>query len=147
MIISRGELVQIGGGFRIGEILEATGAKLREVGATNKTTLADYARAINRQTAMILKVHRSNFFMSGFVESPSSTAIAELARQETVPVRGRFGKRRKLFIRNSGHRASTSRRLLKRSKMGPILFALAAINCLAVRKQESSLERNASSPR
>src|SRR6266513_4822755 len=64
VIISRGELVQIGGGFRIGEILETSGAKLREVGATNKTTLADYTRAISQQTALILKVHRSNFFMS-----------------------------------------------------------------------------------
>jgi len=85
IIISRGELVQIGGGFRISEILEATGATLREVGATNKTTLADYMRAINRQTAMILKVHRSNFFMSGFVESPSSAAIAGLAQKKRVP--------------------------------------------------------------
>jgi len=85
VVISRGEMVQIGGGFRIGEILEATGATLREVGATNKTTLADYARGINRQTAMILKVHRSNFFMSGFVESPSSAAIAALARKKRVP--------------------------------------------------------------
>ncbi len=85
IVISRGEMVQIGGGFRIGEILGATGATLREVGATNKTTLADYMRAINRQTAMILKVHRSNFFMSGFVESPSSAAIAGLARKKRVP--------------------------------------------------------------
>ena len=85
IVISRGEMIQIGGGFRIGEILEATGATLREVGATNKTTLADYIRAINRQTAMILKVHRSNFFMSGFVESPSSAAIAGLARKKRVP--------------------------------------------------------------
>ena len=85
IVISRGEMVQIGGGFRIGEILEATGAKLREVGATNKTTLGDYMHAINRQTAMILKVHRSNFFMSGFVESPSSAAIAGLARKKRVP--------------------------------------------------------------
>ena len=85
IVISRGEMIQIGGGFRIGEILGATGATLREVGATNKTTLADYIRAINRQTAMILKVHRSNFFMSGFVESPSSAAIAGLARKKRVP--------------------------------------------------------------
>src|SRR6266481_6342346 len=85
IIISRGELVQIGGGFRISEILEASGATLREVGATNKTTVADYMRAINRQTAMILKVHRSNFFMSGFVESPSSAAIAGLARKKRIP--------------------------------------------------------------
>jgi L-seryl-tRNA(Ser) seleniumtransferase len=85
VIVSRGELVQIGGGFRIGEILEASGAKLREVGATNKTTLTDYARAIGRQTALVLKVHRSNFSMSGFVESPASAEIAALARKKRVP--------------------------------------------------------------
>ena len=85
VIISRGELVQIGGGFRIGEILEASGAKLREVGATNKTTLSDYARAIEKQAALILKVHRSNFFMSGFVESPTTPEIAALARKKRVP--------------------------------------------------------------
>jgi len=85
VVISRGELVQIGGGFRISEILEATGAKLREVGATNKTTLEDYARAVGSETAMILKVHRSNFFMSGFVESPSSNQISALARKHRIP--------------------------------------------------------------
>jgi L-seryl-tRNA(Ser) seleniumtransferase len=85
IIISRGELVQIGGGFRIGEIIEATGATVREVGATNKTTLDDYRRAIGSRSAMILKVHRSNFFMSGFVESPSAAAIAALARKKRIP--------------------------------------------------------------
>jgi L-seryl-tRNA(Ser) seleniumtransferase len=85
VVISRGELVQIGGGFRIGEIIEATGAKLREVGATNKTTAADYARAIGPNTAMILKVHRSNFLMSGFVESPSSEEISALVRKKRIP--------------------------------------------------------------
>ncbi len=84
IVISRGELIQIGGGFRIGEIIEAAGAKLREVGATNKTTLNDYAKAIGPNTALILKVHRSNFFMSGFVESTSSAAIAALARKKRV---------------------------------------------------------------
>ena len=85
VVISRGELVQIGGGFRIGEIIEATGAKLREVGATNKTALDDYADATGQNTAMILKVHQSNFFMSGFVESPSSDEISELARRKRIP--------------------------------------------------------------
>ena len=85
IVISRGEMVQIGGGFRIGEIIEAAGAKLREIGATNKTTFNDYAKAIGRDTALILKVHRSNFFMSGFVESPSSAAIAALAGKKRVP--------------------------------------------------------------
>ena len=85
VVISRGELIQIGGGFRIPEILEASGAGLREVGTTNKTSLADFARAITRETALILKVHRSNFFMDGFVDSPSTEAIAKLARGKRVP--------------------------------------------------------------
>ncbi len=85
IIISRGEIVQIGGGFRIGEIIEATGAILHEVGTTNKTTLDDYKRAIGSRSAMILKVHRSNFFMSGFVESPSTASIAALARKKRIP--------------------------------------------------------------
>ena len=85
VVISRGELVQIGGGFRISEILEASGTKLREVGATNKTTLEDYAHAVGPETAMILKVHRSNFVMSGFVESPSSNEIRALAKKNRIP--------------------------------------------------------------
>src|SRR4029434_10628877 len=94
VIVSRGELVQIGGGFRIGEIIEATGAPLREVGETNKTTPDDYRRAIGPRSAMILKVHRSNFFMSGFVESPSAAAIAGLARKKENSLCGGFGQRR-----------------------------------------------------
>jgi L-seryl-tRNA(Ser) seleniumtransferase len=85
VIISRGELVQIGGGFRIPDILEASGAKLREIGTTNKTGLNDYAKAIGKQTALILKVHRSNFFMGGFVESPSTEEIAALAHKKRLP--------------------------------------------------------------
>ena len=86
VIISRGELVQIGGGFRIPEILEASGATLREVGATNKTSLADYSRAISKRTGLILKVHRSNFYMDGFVESPATRDLAELARRKRIPI-------------------------------------------------------------
>ena len=85
VVISRGELLQIGGGFRIPEILEARGARLREVGTTNRTHLSDYARAITRTTALVLKVHRSNFFMDGFVESPSTEELAALARKKRVP--------------------------------------------------------------
>lgn len=84
VIISRGELVQIGGGFRIPDILESSGARLREVGTTNQTTLGDYARAIGRSTALILKVHRSNFFMGGFVDSPSTEEIAALASKKHI---------------------------------------------------------------
>jgi L-seryl-tRNA(Ser) seleniumtransferase len=85
VIISRGELVQIGGGFRVGEMLETSGARLREVGATNKTTLDDYARAIGPETALILRVHQSNFYIGGFAELPPNDAIAGLARSRRVP--------------------------------------------------------------
>ncbi len=85
VIISRGELVQIGGGFRVGEMLEASGARLREVGATNKTTLDDYASATGPDTALILRVHQSNFFIGGFAELPPNDAIAVLARSRRVP--------------------------------------------------------------
>lgn len=85
VIISRGELIQIGGGFRIPEILEASGAQLREVGTTNMTSLKDYAKVIGRETALLLKVHRSNFAMGGFVESPDRSALAGLARETRLP--------------------------------------------------------------
>lgn len=85
VIISRGELVQIGGGFRIPDILEASGAKLREIGTTNKTSLKDYENAMGARTGLILKVHQSNFFMEGFVESPPPESIAALARKSGIP--------------------------------------------------------------
>ena len=85
VIISRGELVQIGGGFRVGDMLEASGACLHEVGAKNKTSLDDYANAIGQETALILKVHQSNFFMSGFADVPPNESIAQLARARRVP--------------------------------------------------------------
>lgn len=81
VIVSRGELVEIGGSFRISSIMEESGAKLIEVGTTNKTHLYDYEHAITENTAMILKVHQSNFKMIGFTESVSSEQLAQLASQ------------------------------------------------------------------
>lgn len=86
VIISRGELIQIGGGFRVPEILEASGACLREVGTTNRTEIEDYARALSPSTALILKVHRSNFSMDGFVAEPSVEQLAGLARKARIPL-------------------------------------------------------------
>lgn len=86
VIISRGELVEIGGGFRVPEIMEASGAKLREVGATNKTSLVDYENAIGPKTGMLLKVHRSNFWMEGFVDEPSTEDLVELGKSHGIPV-------------------------------------------------------------
>ncbi|HUF13529.1 MAG TPA: L-seryl-tRNA(Sec) selenium transferase [Longimicrobiales bacterium] len=86
VIVSRGELVEIGGSFRIPEIVERSGARLAEVGATNKTRPADYERALTPRTGAILKVHRSNFTMSGFVEEVDARTLAALGRARGVPV-------------------------------------------------------------
>lgn len=86
VIVSRGELVEIGGGFRIPEILETSGAKLVEVGATNKTHLADYQKAITPNTALILKVHRSNFYIGGFTADTDTAQLSELAHQHGIPL-------------------------------------------------------------
>lgn len=86
VIVSRGELVEIGGGFRIPEILETSGAKLVEVGATNKTHLKDYENAITENTALILKVHRSNFYMGGFTDEPEVSELSDLAHKHGFPL-------------------------------------------------------------
>jgi len=91
VIISRGQLIQIGGGFRIPEIIERSGAKLREVGTTNKTNLGDYQKGINKNTGLILTVHKSNFAQKGFTEEPEVSAIANLARQKKIPICYDFG--------------------------------------------------------
>ncbi len=78
IVISRGELVEIGDGFRLPELLVSTGARLREVGTTNRTTAADYAAAITAETGFILKVHRSNFRVDGFVGEATVAELAEL---------------------------------------------------------------------
>lgn len=86
VIISRGELVEIGGGFRVPEIMAVSGAKLVEVGATNKTSLEDYRRAINPRTGMILKVHRSNFYIEGFIGEPATEELVALGAEHGLPV-------------------------------------------------------------
>ncbi len=81
VLVSRGELVEIGGGFRIPEILEESGVILREVGTTNRTRVSDYEKAITDQTALILRVHQSNFAMEGFVERPRLEELIALGRR------------------------------------------------------------------
>lgn len=86
VIVSRSELVEIGGGFRIPEILEQSGAVLREVGTTNRTRIADYERAIAPETGLILRVHQSNFAMEGFVERPVTDELVQLGRRTGTAV-------------------------------------------------------------
>ena len=84
VVVSRGELVEIGGGFRVPEIMTETGARLVEVGTTNRTRLDDYARAIDDDVALLLKVHASNYRMVGFVESTDVDRLATLPRPVVV---------------------------------------------------------------
>jgi len=85
VVISRGELIEIGGSFRIPDIMARSGARLREIGTTNRTHLDDYARALDGSVAAILSVHRSNFEQRGFVTSPEPNKLAELAAGAGIP--------------------------------------------------------------
>ena len=86
VIVSRGELVEIGGSFRIPDVMSSSGALLKEVGATNKTHLRDYERAISENTALLLKVHQSNYRIVGFSESVPINELAALGRKHGIPV-------------------------------------------------------------
>jgi len=86
VIVSRGELIEIGDGFRIPDIMAESGAVLREVGTTNRTRLSDYERAINERTRLLLRVHRSNFQIAGFTSQPSLEELVKLGRKASLPV-------------------------------------------------------------
>ena len=86
VVVSRGELVEIGGAFRVPEIMESCGARLREVGTTNKTHLYDYERVINGETKALMKVHTSNYRIIGFSETPALSELVELGHQNGLPV-------------------------------------------------------------
>jgi L-seryl-tRNA(Ser) seleniumtransferase len=86
VIVSRGELVEIGGSFRIPEVMAKSGAVLKEVGTTNRTGIADYERAVNERTRLLLRVHRSNFEITGFTEQPGLAALVRLAEKLKLPL-------------------------------------------------------------
>jgi L-seryl-tRNA(Ser) seleniumtransferase len=86
VLVSRGELIEIGDGFRIPDVLASSGARLVEVGTTNRTRAADYERAVNEQTALVMRVHQSNFRVVGFAEQPTLKELAALARRHDLPL-------------------------------------------------------------
>lgn len=113
VIVSRGELVEIGGGFRVPDVIQQGGAKLREVGTTNRTRARDYAEAATKKAAAILRVHRSNFDIVGFTETPSVEDLVEVAHARELPLLYDEGSGRVVDLEKYGFaRGNTIRDLL-----------------------------------
>lgn len=102
ILVSRGELVEIGGSFRIPDVIESVGATLKEVGATNKTHIADYERAINEETGALVKVHTSNYRLIGFTETPSDKELVDLAHEHNLPAFNDLGSGLMLDLQSIG---------------------------------------------
>jgi L-seryl-tRNA(Ser) seleniumtransferase len=104
VLVSRGELVEIGGSFRIPDVMAKSGAVLREVGTTNRTRISDYERAITERTSLLLRVHRSNFQIVGFTEQPSLEELVALGRKHNISVMEDLGSGELFDLRNVGVR-------------------------------------------
>jgi len=102
VIVSRGELVEIGGSFRIPDVMSKSSATLREVGTTNRTRISDYERAINDRTRLLLRVHRSNFEITGFTEQPALGELVALARRRNLPLMEDLGSGALFDLRSVG---------------------------------------------
>src|SRR4029079_9890367 len=101
-IVSGGELVEIGGSFRIPDVMSKSNATRREVGTTNRTRAEDYERAINEKTRLLLRVHRSNFQITGFTEQPELAGLATLARKRKLPLMEDLGSGALFDLRSIG---------------------------------------------
>jgi L-seryl-tRNA(Ser) seleniumtransferase len=145
VIVSRGELVEIGGGFRVPDVMAQSGAVLREVGTTNKTRAADYASAISERTALILRVHPSNFTIEGFTERPTLNDLVAIGKKFNIPVAEDLGSGHLSSGRLSSKPAPSqlgavleSPRWKLRSPPGSTSAASAAISSSADRRPASS---------
>ncbi len=123
VIVSRGELIEIGGSFRLPEIMAASGARLREVGCTNRTHLKDYEAAIREETAGILIAHRSNYHISGFTASPALADVVALGRRRGVPVWVDQGSGCHLDLRRFGLRHEATVQELLAQGADAVLFS------------------------
>jgi L-seryl-tRNA(Ser) seleniumtransferase len=122
VIVSRGELIEIGDGFRIPEIMAQSGAILREVGTTNRTRLRDYENAINENTRVLLRVHPSNFKITGFAEKPSLTELAALSERHSVPLVEDLGSGSLVDLSASGFAEPTVRHSIE-AGIGLVMFS------------------------
>ncbi|HXY16539.1 MAG TPA: L-seryl-tRNA(Sec) selenium transferase [Terriglobales bacterium] len=102
VIVSRGELVEIGGSFRIPDVMAKSNAVLREVGTTNRTRIQDYERAISEKTRLLLRVHRSNFQITGFTEQPELDELVQLSRKRKIPLMEDLGSGALFDLRSVG---------------------------------------------
>jgi len=122
VIVSRGELIEIGDGFRIPEIMAQSGAILREVGTTNRTRLRDYENALNENTRVLLRVHPSNFKITGFAEKPSLAELAELSERHSIPLVEDLGSGSLVDLRASGFAEPTVRHSIE-AGVGLVMFS------------------------
>jgi L-seryl-tRNA(Ser) seleniumtransferase len=122
VVVSRGELIEIGDGFRIPEIMEQSGAVLREVGTTNRTRLADYENAINEKTRLLLRVHPSNFKITGFAEQPSLAELVALSARTGLPLAEDLGSGCLVDLAENGISEPTARQSIE-AGVGIVMFS------------------------
>lgn len=123
VVVSRGELVEIGGSFRVPDVMTASGALLREVGTTNKTHLFDYSRAVSEKTGMILKVHQSNYKVIGFTEDVPVSELVQLGRDHDIPVMYDLGSGNLIDLKPYGIHSEPSVQEILRSGIDLITFS------------------------
>lgn len=139
VVVSRGELVEIGGKFRVPDVMEQSGAKLVEVGTTNKTHFTDYEQAITEETSALLKVHTSNYRIVGFTDNVPIADLVPLGEKYDIPVVEDLGSGVLIDLGKYGWSMS----LLYKNpfRPEPMLYASAGTSFWAVLRLESSLER------